>query len=219
MTQYASRKARKAATRAELKSAALGRFAEFGVADTSIAMITQAAGVAHGTFYVHFSSKDELVSEFACDFNQGLLQVWQPMVMHAEQALPTLLHGLCDAYFQYWSQRRQFVAVYLHRYAFGTPLERGGTNRAGSVGAWLEQGLSRAAHVLGGTQPEVAVVRHALCQIWLRTGLQLLRSGASERESARRTLVAMTCGALEAALPGVSSLSPHQIRALAGTVG
>ena len=44
-------------TREKLLHAAEAEFGESGFADTSIASITQRAGVALGTFYVYFESK------------------------------------------------------------------------------------------------------------------------------------------------------------------
>jgi AcrR family transcriptional regulator len=47
-------------TREKLLHAAEAEFGERGFADTSIASITQRAGVALGTFYVYFESKEEI---------------------------------------------------------------------------------------------------------------------------------------------------------------
>jgi AcrR family transcriptional regulator len=51
----------RAARRAELASAAAGVFAEHGVANTAVSDIVKAAGVAQGTFYLYFDSKDDVV--------------------------------------------------------------------------------------------------------------------------------------------------------------
>jgi TetR/AcrR family transcriptional regulator, fatty acid metabolism regulator protein len=49
------------ARRAELAAAAARVFAERGVANTSVSDIVKAAGVAQGTFYLYFASKDDVV--------------------------------------------------------------------------------------------------------------------------------------------------------------
>jgi AcrR family transcriptional regulator len=49
--------------RAELASAATRVFAVKGVANTSVSDIVKAAGVAQGTFYLYFDSKDDVVVE------------------------------------------------------------------------------------------------------------------------------------------------------------
>ena len=49
------------ARRAELVSAAAAVFARRGVANTAVSDIVKAAGVAQGTFYLYFDSKDDAV--------------------------------------------------------------------------------------------------------------------------------------------------------------
>lgn len=47
--------------RAEIVSAAAATFAERGLAATAVSDIVRAAGVAQGTFYLYFTSKDDVV--------------------------------------------------------------------------------------------------------------------------------------------------------------
>jgi len=47
--------------RAELASAAASVFAQRGVANTAVSDIVKAAGVAQGTFYLYFESKDDVI--------------------------------------------------------------------------------------------------------------------------------------------------------------
>lgn len=49
------------ARRDQIVSAAAAMFAERGVAKTAVSDIVKAAGVAQGTFYLYFASKDEVV--------------------------------------------------------------------------------------------------------------------------------------------------------------
>ena len=49
------------ARRAEIVSAATAAFAEQGIANTAVSDIVKAAGVAQGTFYLYFKSKDDVV--------------------------------------------------------------------------------------------------------------------------------------------------------------
>ncbi len=51
------------ATRARLFEAAVKLFAERGYAETSVDAIARAAGVAKGTFFIHFATKDAVVTE------------------------------------------------------------------------------------------------------------------------------------------------------------
>jgi AcrR family transcriptional regulator len=61
---------RGAATRERLLAAAENVFAELGYPDASIVKITEAAGVAQGTFYLYFSSKQEIFEELVRDLNR-----------------------------------------------------------------------------------------------------------------------------------------------------
>jgi AcrR family transcriptional regulator len=62
-------KKRGAATRRRLLEAAEQVFAELGYHDASIVRITEAAGVAQGTFYLYFASKKEVFDELVRDLN------------------------------------------------------------------------------------------------------------------------------------------------------
>jgi AcrR family transcriptional regulator len=56
-------------TRRGLLEAAEAIFGELGYHDASIVKITEAAGVAQGTFYLYFASKRELFDELVVDLN------------------------------------------------------------------------------------------------------------------------------------------------------
>ncbi len=57
-------------TRAKLLEAAEMVFAESGYSDASIVRITEAAGVAQGTFYLYFTGKLEIFEELVEDLNR-----------------------------------------------------------------------------------------------------------------------------------------------------
>ncbi|HMM82576.1 MAG TPA: TetR/AcrR family transcriptional regulator [Terrimesophilobacter sp.] len=57
-------------TRARLLEAAEAVFAENGYSEASIVRITEAAGVAQGTFYLYFTSKLEIFEELVEDLNR-----------------------------------------------------------------------------------------------------------------------------------------------------
>lgn len=58
--EHKSRKLQKAATRNAIMETAKKVMIRKGIGNTQISEITREAGVAHGTFYVHFKSKEQL---------------------------------------------------------------------------------------------------------------------------------------------------------------
>ena len=69
-TSKASHTPRGERTRARLLEAAEQVFAEFGYHDASIVKLTEAAGVAQGTFYLYFASKLAVFDELVDDLNR-----------------------------------------------------------------------------------------------------------------------------------------------------
>src|SRR5687767_11794185 len=60
--------------RRDLLDAGLAVFLERGVAASTLDHVTQRAGVAKGTFYLHFGSKEHLLAALQADFEQRLVE-------------------------------------------------------------------------------------------------------------------------------------------------
>ncbi len=58
-----SRQAQRLATRERLFNSAVEEFKKSGVVDADVSAIVTAAGVAHGTFFFHFPTKEHVVAE------------------------------------------------------------------------------------------------------------------------------------------------------------
>ena len=70
--QAENRNARREVRHKELVEAAVSVFAAKGVAATSVDDIVRAAGVAKGTFYLYFATKDDLVNAVATSMVEGV---------------------------------------------------------------------------------------------------------------------------------------------------
>ncbi len=186
------REARKAQTRKALKDAARNCFLNEGLADTSVGSIVRAAGVAQGTFYVHFENKEALLDELLADFNELFVE---RLVATLAAGDPEDLEGLVAAsagvFLDTWEEHRDFVAAYAQRLASGLdPMQlRDGINP--QVALLL---LSRLGSV--GTELDVPLVTHALLAMWARMGMQFLFNDTVTRERALATLVPLTLGAI-----------------------
>ncbi|MCC6524300.1 MAG: TetR/AcrR family transcriptional regulator [Polyangiaceae bacterium] len=186
----------KAATRRAVREAAEQAFAERGYDRTSIADIARAAGVATGTFYVHFPSKEALLDELLGAFNAELAErVGQALgkkgTEHARVlAAAEAVLGACEAH-------RAFVSAYLERSRVG--LEASALRDGINPPAY---GLVRAAVAslgVGGEALELAT--HGLLALWLRVALQHVFRGAQPRAATAGVLADMTVGAVRALTP------------------
>ena len=70
--QSTTRAAQRVARRAQLVEAALSVFSRQGVAATSVDDIVRAAGVAKGTFYLYFTTRDDVVNAVAERMVEGV---------------------------------------------------------------------------------------------------------------------------------------------------
>ena len=74
------RSGRAAKTRGKLLDATAELLAERGYSRLSTAAVAERAGVAHGTFYVHFSSKEELADEVLAEINVAFRALLAPII-------------------------------------------------------------------------------------------------------------------------------------------
>jgi TetR/AcrR family transcriptional repressor of nem operon len=89
-------KGHKAETRERVVKAALRRFRKDGIEGTGLAGLMADAGLTHGGFYAHFSSKDELVREALAASLAATRQRWARLLAAArergESGLEAIVH-------------------------------------------------------------------------------------------------------------------------------
>src|SRR6201999_1766848 len=61
--RLSAREAKRLQTRERLMGAAIAEFARAGMAEADVSAIVAAAGVAHGTFFFHFPTKEHVLLE------------------------------------------------------------------------------------------------------------------------------------------------------------
>ncbi len=140
-------------TRRKLIEAAERVFAEFGYHDASIVKITEAAGVAQGTFYLYFTGKREIFDELVRDLNTRVRHAMKEASAQGRTRLEAELNGF-RAYFRFTAEhtalyriirQAEFVSPEMLRYHY----ER--------LAAGYVEGLreARARGEIGDVEPEV----------------------------------------------------------------
>jgi AcrR family transcriptional regulator len=80
-------------TRRRLLDAAERVFADLGFHDASVVKITEAAGVAQGTFYIYFESKQQIFEEVVYDLNHRVRQAMATAAAGAKSRLEAERRG------------------------------------------------------------------------------------------------------------------------------
>lgn len=197
-----ARQAQKAATRATLRAAARRCFAERGFAATQIGDIARAAGVAHGTFYVHFASKEQVCDELLDELNQALVgeldAAWGPAALADPTRTARRLAEIC---LDRWRADRDLVAAFAERAGLDGRLEplRDGINPP--VARFLGARIATLAAAVGAKVRQPELIAHALLGMWTRVGLQYLFGTGVSRKQAAELLATLSIGALGAAVP------------------
>ena len=117
---------RGALTRQRLIEAAERVFAQVGYHDASIVKITEAAGVAMGTFYLYFRGKKEIFDELLRDLNRRVRQAMSEASSQGETRLEQELLGF-RAFFRFTAEhpglyrvirQAEFVSPEMLRYHY-----------------------------------------------------------------------------------------------------
>ena len=103
-------RSRGARTRQRLLEAAEDVFAELGYHEASIVKITEAAGVAQGTFYLYFASKKEVFDELVRDLNRRVRHAMKEASSQGETRLDQELLGF-RAYFRFTAKHRALYRI------------------------------------------------------------------------------------------------------------
>jgi AcrR family transcriptional regulator len=101
---------RGAKTRARLLEAAEQVFADVGYHDASIVKITEAAGVAQGTFYLYFEGKKQVFDELVRDLNRRVRHAMKEGSSRGTTRLEAELAGFA-AYFRFTAEHKALYRI------------------------------------------------------------------------------------------------------------
>lgn len=177
-------------TRAALLDAARGCFAEKGWAGTVVSDIARTAGVAHGTFYVHFKDRDAIADALLAEFNVGLTARVAASVGRADD-LESRVRAAARAFLAGLAAERDFVRWYAERLAAGVSgdglVEGMNPEARALLDAWLaEEGVGEAHR---------AALVPGLLALFIRVGVRAAL-GSSTARVAEDVIVASTLGAI-----------------------
>jgi AcrR family transcriptional regulator len=97
-------------TRRRLLDAAEKMFSELGYHDASIVKITEEAGVAQGTFYLYFGSKQDIFEEVVVDLNRRVRHAVNEEAAKGKHRLEQELLGF-KAYFKFTAEHPALYRV------------------------------------------------------------------------------------------------------------
>lgn len=106
----APRTARGERTLRKILNAARGEFGDHGFADSSIVGITQRAGVALGTFYTYFDSKEALFQALVRDMSAQVREQVGPVLGKASDAFDAERRAL-EAFLQFVREHRDIYRI------------------------------------------------------------------------------------------------------------
>lgn len=95
--------------RSEIISAAIGLISENGFEKTSVSQIVQKAGVAQGTFYLYFKSKNELVPAIAQLVVDSLMGKINDFPEESFDTLRSLIDNLTEATYTVTGKNRDLI--------------------------------------------------------------------------------------------------------------
>lgn len=195
-----SRAEQKQETRRTLLAAAQRCFAEKGFGGTVVADVVRAAGVAHGTFYVHFDSREAIADALLAEVNATLATRLAPVLARAPKVSRAVtLRAVARTFLDLLDEDRAFVRGYAERAAQGlqTAAFTEGVNPP--ILAALAPVLGAEAGGAPGGRLSLAL--HGLLALWLRVSLRYVLVPGVTRADAESVLVTLTTGALDALLP------------------
>ncbi len=209
-TPSTTRKAKKAATRKRLRSAGRACLEANGFEATSVAQIVEAAGVAHGTFYIHFSSKEALADDLLTDLNDELRTLLAPVIARAAtQPVEVTIRACAEVYLDHWQTESRFIESYVQRSLRGLGI----ASARDGVNAPMAAVLSATLSGLAGERDDTPdldwdVAARAILAMWLRIGLQFLLGDGLSKAEAVEILTRLSTGALGGLLEPTPTPTP-----------
>ncbi len=178
-------------TRAGLLAAAARCFARSGWSQTVVSDVAREAGVAHGTFYLHFQDKDAIADALLADFNRALAARIARAVGECS-GREARVRAAARTFLAALAAERAFVGWYGERVTRGLAGDALAEGINPEARALLDDWLARE----GVDAAHRTLLSLGLLALWLRIGLRTVLASDAPR-AAEDVLVATTLGAIE----------------------
>lgn len=195
-----SRKEQKELTRNEIIKSALKVMRDKGIDATQISDITKEAGVAQGTFYVHFKNKDELLNIVLGQFNQRIADIMRETF---KNGYDNAIVKIADLYLDQLVENKELLKTFFDKYGFSIPIESISDGMNPPLLEFVSQQLSAVAAQLKRQNFNPDVLSHAILSMWLRVGFRYVLGGQMDKKEAVQMLYRLTRGILNEFLFGL----------------
>ena len=152
---------RRKATRQRLLAAALVVFEREGLADATIAHITEEADVGFGTFYLHFETKEALFESVVREGFEELAQQFQETIQQAEARSDdwrAMVQRCVATYFQFTAEHRSLYRVMFAGREAGIGLRRRWREPlAQQLTSWIRT-AQQQGRIFTGYTPEIVAI-------------------------------------------------------------
>lgn len=208
-----TRKEQKVQTRKVLIDSARKVIADKGIDETQIADITRAAGVAHGTFYVHFKSKEELIDLLVGQFNENIrtkiITLWEN-----ERTTPAdeILRKMVTIFLDSIRRERQMIEALGKKYGDSLPLHwiKDGVNP--QMVSYVAQRFGAASDLKSNSSFDPQILAHGVLSMWARIGFRYGLAEKPDRKLTVNMLAEMTGALISLYAPGILGDVPRNSR-------
>jgi AcrR family transcriptional regulator len=205
MTKNSStRKEQKIRTRGELIDSARQVIADKGIDETQIGDITRAAGVAHGTFYVHFKSKEELIDLLIEQFNErirnDIILIWEK----ERSATPKeILRKMVVVFLDSIRNEQRMIEALGKKYGDSLPLHwiKDGVNPP--MVSYVIQRFGAISELAPDSDFDPQLLAHAVLSMWARIGFRYGLAENPDRKLTVKMLTEMTAALVALYAPGI----------------
>lgn len=131
--------------REQILNTSLGLFAEQGIQATPMSQIVSESGVATGTIYHHFKSKQEIIEALYLSFKKELGQLFQS-AFHSNDSIQVQFEKIWLAVFEFYIQeplKYKFSQQVLHAHYIREEVRQEGLSYYGAFCDFFELGMEK----------------------------------------------------------------------------